>query len=181
VKPGDVSVEFYRIPEFLNPADPTISADPEFEKTSFKDVICSYAANACVFTGRPALHTVRDGTSFTIGFAEHYARCKLHHFAYSLHGTTSTYGVRGATFANQAQGDVHPVTKNGETVGSVPGVTFQVLPLPEDADGFMPNTSHRSGLLAAMLDGSIRTYAPGVAERVFWSMVTPGGGEVIAE
>jgi hypothetical protein len=83
-----------------------------------------------------------------------------HVFQYGLHGFAGPYGVRRCTFADAEQEDVHPISKNGLTVSSKPGATFQVMPRQGEADGFLPNTSHRSGMLAAMLDGSVRSYSP---------------------
>jgi prepilin-type N-terminal cleavage/methylation domain-containing protein len=173
IVPGHyVQVEYFMIPEYRSPADPTIAPFPEGEN---KRVLCSYPANACVFKGLPSLTRIPDGTSHTIGFAE----CKHHTFSYeNIVGFPGLYGVRRSTFADEVQVDVRPIFQNGETRSSVPGVTFQVVPLPEEADGFMPNTPHRGGLLAVMLDGSVRSYRPSASEQVFWSAVTPAGGEV---
>jgi type II secretory pathway pseudopilin PulG len=183
IAPGQqVTVEYYPIPEFRNAADPTIRFGENSQRSAVKNVLCSYPANACVFTGSPNLSTIGDGTSNTIGFAEHYAACKYHIFTYeNIVGFSGLYGARRCTFADEQLHDVHPITKNGQTISSLPGVTFQVAPTPEQADGFMPNTPHRSGLLAAMMDGSVRTYHAAVSERVFWAGVTPNGGEIVTD
>ncbi|HEY2783511.1 MAG TPA: H-X9-DG-CTERM domain-containing protein [Fimbriiglobus sp.] len=69
------------------------------------------------------------------------------------------------------------------THGSIPGVTFQVRPLPsaENCDPSLAQTPHVGGMLAAMADGSVRTVRPSVTPEVYWAAVTPAGGEVIGE
>ncbi len=90
----------------------------------------------------------------------------------------SPYGERRASFADPGWGDVVPVTANGVTKPSRPGATFQVQPLPQEADLYLPQTPFAAGLPVAMFDGSVRTIRPGVAPEVFWGAVTPAGGEV---
>ncbi len=180
--PFYTDIEWYRVPIYLDALDPTTGYGQNQNNSTVKDVLCSYAANACVFSTSSNLNTsIRDGLSNTIAFAEHYAHCTRHVFVYQDYAYSSLYGVRRASFADAEHQDVHPVTNNGRTVSSVPGVTFQVTPRPDEADGFMPNTPHRAGLLAAMLDGSVRIYAPSVSEETFWSSVTPASGDLVQE
>jgi len=70
---------------------------------------------------------------------------------------------RRPTFADQQVGDVVPVTRGNppESVGSVPGKTFQVAPSPKDGDGSIPQTPHEGGMLTAFVDGSVRTCCAG--------------------
>ena len=79
--------------------------------------------------------------------------------------------------------DVVPVLRGNPPVAraSIPGMTFQVRPRPQDADYRIPQTPHAAGLPVAQFDGSVRVIAPGVAEDVFWGMVTPASGEVLKE
>ena len=182
-KGDSATVVYYPIPEYVSPADPSLKLFPNHDNASDKDQMCSYAANACVFKDSPSLHaSFPDGTSQTIGFAEHYTRCEKHIFVYAnMVGFCGLTGTRRATFADVEQHDIHPVTVNGETVSSEPGVTFQAAPLPQEANGFVPNTPHRGGMLAAMMDGSVRTLHPSVSEKVFWALVTPNGAEIISD
>ncbi|MBX9582660.1 MAG: prepilin-type cleavage/methylation domain-containing protein, partial [Gemmataceae bacterium] len=57
--------------------------------------------------------------------------------------------------------------------------TFQVRPPLENCNPLIPQTPHESGLLTALMDGSVRSVGPGIAEHVFWGHVTPAGGEVV--
>jgi hypothetical protein len=36
-------------------------------------------------------------------------------------------------------------------------------------------------MLVGLGDGSVRTVSPGIAPHVFWSLVTPAGGEVVGD
>jgi hypothetical protein len=138
-----------------------------------------------VFGGLPHLtRTFPDGTAYTIGLAEHYARCAaLNDFSYNTaivlrfgNQTQPTTSVkRRPTFADRENGDVVPVAG-----GPAPGKTFQVAPHPRDCDSSIPQTPHRAGMLAAMMDGSVRTVAGSVTPATFWAAVTPTGGEVLA-
>src|SRR5579885_3318575 len=69
-----------RIRAFISPADPTLDLNPGGVKGTLSDSadLCSYAYNSQVFDPekRPRLpDTFQDGTSNTMLFAEHYARC----------------------------------------------------------------------------------------------------------
>jgi hypothetical protein len=82
-------------------------------------------------------------------------------------------GTRSGTFADPFWNDVVPVKRNGQTVASRPGTTFQTAPTFENADGRVLQATQPQGLLVGMFDGHVRTFAPSVSESVFWSAVTP--------
>jgi len=50
-------------------------------------------------------------------------------------------------------------------------------PPPGWCDPSLAQTPHRGGMLVAMGDGSVRTVSPGVDVGIYWSAVTPAGGE----
>jgi prepilin-type N-terminal cleavage/methylation domain-containing protein len=160
---------------FMSPADPT-PLDP----LKFRS---SYAANFQVFGGRPnMLTTFRDGTSNTIAFAEHYAVCGGTEFLPGY--PVNDGGFRRPTFADD--GDVVPVT-SGNPPTSVSSsddpayrdVTFQVAPPISECLPYYAQTPHRSGMLIALADGSVKTLAPSVSPATYWALVTPAGGEVL--
>jgi prepilin-type N-terminal cleavage/methylation domain-containing protein len=175
---------------YVSPADPSPAGpfEPHFAPAS-------YAGNSQVFVGRPNLNTTfRDGTSNTIALAEHYTYCGLDPFLgiagrmyFDYYHTDAAIGYpRRPSFADggpilngRHYDDVHPVTRDGVTRSSRPGVTFQVAPHPFDCDPSMPQTPHGSGMLVGLGDGSVRTVSPRVAETTFWAAVTPAGGEVV--
>jgi hypothetical protein len=156
----------------------------------------SYAFNMTAFAG-PLQYpsSLGDGTSNTIALGERYfqtldqalrgsgtesepvVRLKYQKAAaaFSFEGFL---GNRRPTFADAGWGDAVPVTAGNISRSSVPGLTFQLKPLPADADRRIPQTPFTAGLPVGMFDGSVRTVRPGVSEAVFWAAVTPRGGEV---
>ena len=183
-----VPVKVYR-----SPADPTLllnqpALQPPGEPIATRS---SYAANAAAFAGRPSLpHSFADGTSNTILFAEHYSMCRDTIYFYPL-WTSLAPQVRRSSFADRGSipspfgfyrlQDVVPVTSGSPpvSIASTPGMTFQVRPRLEDCNPLIPQTPHENGMLVAMADGSVRVMRAGIAERVFWGMVTPAAGEIV--
>jgi prepilin-type N-terminal cleavage/methylation domain-containing protein len=178
---------------YLSPADPTIGGLGYPPRG-----LASYAANAQVFISNPRLpETFTDGTSNTIAFAEHYAACgkTFYHWFNTIPQSFDDGDVlHRATFADNGPlviwynptgaknyNDVYPLTSGNPptSVGSVPGLTFQVRPRVSECDPRIAQTPHSGGMLAAMGDGSVRTLAPGLSPATYWAAVTPTGGEVL--
>jgi prepilin-type N-terminal cleavage/methylation domain-containing protein len=166
---------------YVSPVDPTLIDHNR------RTPLSSYPGNAQVFNGDASLtSTFADGTSNTITFAEHYGACRDTLFWWPM--SIYTGGPRRATFADggpipnyRSYGDVHPVVAGipPTTTGSVPGKTFQVAPAPENCNPSLAQTPHPSGMLVALADGSVRTLAPNISPQLYWSAVTPAGGEVL--
>jgi len=191
------------IKTYISPADPTISLikTTNVIATTTPPIIavrgpiapCSYAFNLFALSYSPRLSaSFPDGTSNTIAFVERYFYCPRPwgaQFAYhqvqapmpSQIQMSDFGGHRRATFADAPWRDVVPVVRGNPPVTqpSVPGLTFQVRPLPTEADARIPQTPHSGGLPVAFFDGSVRVIAPSVAEEVFWGAVTPNGSEVL--
>lgn len=181
---------------YLSPADPTAQTyhpnngnrGPNFPPADATRT--SYPANARALA-HPANWGVRppDGSSQTIAFAEHYTLCDQTEYRFDITITLAIWGRR-ATFADIQRpddraifgpvDDVLPVTRGSPPVTrpSVPGMTFQVRPRPDQCDYRVPQGMHPGGLLVALFDGSARQVRQGVNETVFWAAVTPNGGEV---
>jgi type II secretory pathway pseudopilin PulG len=174
---------------FVSPADPSLTfqnpTNVFYPPVDKDDHYASYAYNAVVFRNKRSFESgFPDGTTNTIALTEHYARCaerKWFIFIFSLQYSAGDGGSRRPTFADEYYGDVVPVTVNGKTVPSVPGVTFQVAPKLLESDSRVPQTPHRGGILAGMMDGSVRTVGEGVLPELFWGAVTPDGGEVLGD
>ena len=167
--------EYIPIKMFLSPADPTAS-----KARSDKMNVASYGANALCFSqsipgrllGRYRVphfpSTFADGTSNTIVFAEHYGLCgesRFDPFANQL-------GI-GTWYRRAAIADTFDLR---DASG---GLTFQVAPKIADCNPAMAQTPHRSGMLVAMADGSVRTLGPNISPKTYWAALTPAGGEVL--
>ncbi|MCU0705633.1 MAG: DUF1559 domain-containing protein [Fimbriiglobus sp.] len=169
---------------YRSPSDPSWDAKPFYSGIKPR---CSYVFNiGTVANGLSIPFAIPDGTSSTIAFCEsyHHSQKRDQHLSYTwvLHASNPNMsgGTRRASFADAGWGDVVPVSDGqGNTVPSVPGVTFQYMPAVKDAVSFVPKTPHRAGLPVALFDGSVRTLKPSISERVYWALVTHNGGEVI--
>ncbi len=155
----------------------------------------SYAFNAQVFHLCNNMIAVRDGSSNTIFFSEHYWQCgkaQTHFVAtnWSARIRLKQNSVFPASFADGGPRindglncrDFYPVTKGNPPVASANryNAMFQVQPREQDCDPRLPNASSSAGLQAAMGDGSVRIFSPSTSPSVFWGAVTPNSGEVIA-
>jgi type II secretory pathway pseudopilin PulG len=170
----------FLVKTYISPADPTVTDDT---------YPASYAANAQVFHGSPALpRSFADGTSSTIAFAEHLAiGCGGGRFVYVMRDPGPAHR---ATFAdggplvdlNANCGDNYPQTTGPPptSTGARPG-TFQVMPWPVQTkcDPHLANSPHSAGMLVAMGDGSVRMLARGMSPTTYWAAVTPDGGETL--
>ncbi len=180
---------------YQNPADPSYSFFPK------RTGECSFVANAILFLDGMTMNgSISDGTSNTIAWTETYARCGLlgvtpDQAEYRVYDSQPCFrngdywtSDQRATFADAECGGVNPVT-----VGNPPmtmarlmmhyqkNKLFQVAPRADHCDRFVPNSAFQAGLMVAIMDGSVRTLRPSIAETVFWSAVTPAGGEVIGD
>ena len=168
---------------FISPADPTLEMAPSERSQS------SYAFNMIGFTGPPSLvASFPDGTSSTVAYSERYCTTNYYHCTalydlWSVKYPDDSFGSRRASFADAGWGDAVPVADpaTGTTRASVPGLTFQVRPRYEESDSRVVQTPFEGGLPVALFDGSVRTLSPGISEATFWSLVTPRGGEVLAD
>jgi prepilin-type N-terminal cleavage/methylation domain-containing protein len=176
--------ELLPVRTYQSPADPTLARDNTGH--------ASYAANAWAFSSTPSLvRTFPDGTATTIAFAEHYASsCSGVYYDWTQTQLHSMQ-VRRATFADGGPvapntgnyGDFHPVTTGPPPVsrGSEPNptATFQVAPPVDQCCPLLAQTPHRSGMLAAWADGSVRILSAGMSVEAYWGAVTPAGNEVL--
>jgi prepilin-type N-terminal cleavage/methylation domain-containing protein len=184
---GGSTLTYVRI--YQSPLDPSIGTS--FSAQNGVPGNISFAANYQVFSGWATLNNCcPDGASNTIAFGERYARCK---FANSYWELSNTYCIdandnvipctnpfsRRPTFADPTYDEVLPVTTNGKTHPSVPGLTFQVGVGPNECDYRILQASSTSGLLVGLLDGSVRTISPAISPTTYWSAVTPAGQDIL--
>ena len=144
-----------------------------------------------------------DGTSNTIAFAERAQYCngtsspsnlwpvgwiiaQIPAFAFRPH-LGHWNGKNTGQFV-----PVQPLQldSRGRVIGMAPGpsgtiyatrsVPFQTAPTPGTCDSTLLQTPHSSGMLVALMDGSVRTVAPSISQYTFWSAATPSSGEVLS-
>lgn len=187
--PGSSSGLLTPLRLFQNPLDPSRSNLNAMARLGSPEQlgVCSYALNAQALGDRPTLASASDGLSNTIWIAEHYAwNCGGTTFFYSS-GLGSSWAMQPATFAHGGTiiGRPEPGDYVPATIGDPPlshaaeGKTFQVRPSVAECDPRLPNASSHRGLQVAFGDGSVRIIGPGVVPTVFWSAVTPSGGEPV--
>ncbi len=179
---------FPTVKTYLSESDPTLDFAPLVVARCGPS---SYTMNAQGLKNRANLNaSYADGTSQTICLVQHYFYTGQRSNYLNYNGCRSNpifgpelMGGRSATFADDTWGDVVSVTSGDPPVtrSSDRGRTFQVMPKREDSDGRLPQAFQPGGLVVAMFDGSVRVFSPAVSEHVFWGMVTPAGGEIIAE
>lgn len=176
------------IPILRSPSDPSIPQNP-----GSKEGNCSYAVNAFAFQAGANLNrTFSDGTSSTVAFTEHYARCGNTNFIWSLIDSECEDGQTGlripcpssrqrrASFADWNYGDVLPTTGGTppRTIGSITNLTFQIVPKPAECDPRIAQASHPSGLIVAFADGSVKVLSKSINPSNYWGAITPSAGEV---
>ncbi|MCI0641339.1 MAG: DUF1559 domain-containing protein [Gemmataceae bacterium] len=190
--PGRLDYLRMQIPAYVNPLDPSMGMrNPAFVWGNISPVrlsVSSYALNAQFFAFYPRMSRMTDGAAQTIWLSEHYAwNCNRTTFIYTI-GASNKWDTQPPTFANggsmggrPAPGDYYPITSgNPPTSVAAEGKTFQVRPTIDGCDPRLPNASSTRGLQIALGDGAVRILAPSISPQIFWGMVTPGGGEVVA-
>jgi prepilin-type N-terminal cleavage/methylation domain-containing protein len=161
--PGNLPSQPMRL--YVCPSDPTATPIQ-----LYKDgwAVGGYAANEQVFgdkigwgNGEMTLIGIQDGDSNTIGFAEKRARCN---------GEGNLW-AHGAWIP--AWEPAFAVTITG------PGSKFQVQPKASQCNPELASTSHSSGMVCGIMDGSVRIVNAGVSPKTWWAACTPNGGEVL--
>jgi hypothetical protein len=145
------------------------------------------------------LRKVKDGTSKTISLAESYARA-VASGATVVSQYSARSGARAPTFAHPDTTAAAPLGRanhpaksiapgqagawsggfNASATGAMSDVVsppFQDKPSPADADGLRLQGSHPGTITIGMLDASVRSVSGDIDPAIFWSAVTPAGGE----
>jgi len=104
-----------------------------------------------------------DGTSNTLGVTEAYARC----------------GGQGTLWAHETvTPEWHAIFNDWQARGA--NSKFQIQPTNAQCNVYLPQSIHSAGILALMLDGSVRLVGNGVAPSSWAAALTPNGGETIS-
>jgi prepilin-type N-terminal cleavage/methylation domain-containing protein len=207
--PGNDAVYSRRVVVFLCPSDPSVGPDGVVSVDGNSFGASCYGPNALVAgqnnfattpitpispQGRTRITEVTDGTSNTILHAEKYARCTNTTMAppFQDGGTAWAYCTAPAfpwlpppmappSKAFQLGFALTAQAKNGAPNAIGPGSKFQVQPTPflGNCDPTRAATAHPGGIQVGLVDGSVRSLAPGVSPTTWWSAVTPSGNEVL--
>jgi prepilin-type N-terminal cleavage/methylation domain-containing protein len=182
------------VPTYNCPSDPTRDA----ARTSYS-AIASYLSNGALFSDNPMLRKVKDGTSKTISMAEAYCQAVTSGATF-VSQYTAFKGTNAPTFAHPETTTALPLGRtnhpaksiapgqagawsggfNASATGAMSDVVsppFQDKPSPADADGLRLQGSHPGTITIGMLDASVRSVSGDIDPAIFWSAVTPAGGE----
>jgi len=106
--------------------------------------------------------TYQDGTSNTLGVTEAYARCR----------------DQGTLWAHETVvPEWHAMFNDWNARGTAS--KFQVQPTQAQCNVYLPQSIHTGGILALMMDGSVRMVSNGVSPTAWAAALTPAGGETI--
>ena len=189
------------VPTFNCSSDPTKEmVAQEFSGNSAIPGTVSYLSNGTLYSDNPMLRKVKDGTSKTISLAESYARTVVNgstvvseYFRRNTAGAPTFAHPETTTAAPLGRAN-HPAKSiapgqagawsggfNASASGAMSDVVsppIQDKPSPADADGLRLQGSHPGTITIGMLDASVRSVSGDVDPAIFWSSVTPAGGEV---
>jgi prepilin-type N-terminal cleavage/methylation domain-containing protein len=125
--------------------------------------------------------TFTDGQSNTIVFAEKYSMCNGYGTLWAHGNWESNYEAVFA-YGNRAGTQGYDCLYNWGPPGVVgPASKFQITPNPYQSvcQPNLASTSHQSGILVGLGDGSVRGCNSGMSGLTWWQACTPNGGEAL--
>ncbi|MFM1903554.1 MAG: hypothetical protein RLZZ440_1454 [Planctomycetota bacterium] len=174
------------------------SSDPSPDNSPNIKGLTSYVSNGVLFYNNPKISRVLDGVTKTMALADSFARTMnnkspvmTQYFFRSstkaptfAHPSNTASTVIGRSYRPAAsQPDVWGPRFNAQAANALAGMTdppFQSKPAPDAADTRFIQGVHGDSLNVGMLDSSVRPISASVDPVVFWSAVTPAGGETAA-
>ena len=188
-QPGSAIPLGTRISMYVCPMEPTL------ESITLIGSYTSYLSNGVLFFNNHKLGAFTDGTSNTLALAECYVRSPASFIAQSSFVSRSGRGA--ATFAHPSNTATTFIGRtnrpngtpsspwgpnyNSSTTGALLGAVappIQSSPAATAADGRLLQTPHTGSMNAGYADGSVQSLSTSLDPVVFWSLVTPSGGEV---
>jgi prepilin-type N-terminal cleavage/methylation domain-containing protein len=187
------------IKTYLNPCDPSISADNTYQSIAHAGFACNAQVFGLTGAGGTLLafasggnwngvaripSTFQDGTSNTIVFTEKYGRCNLTlPPAYNWNGTWWDYGwctdptwYLGSPFFACDYFGTYP-----QAIG--PASLFQITPTPwrgPACDPARAQAPRSAGILVLLGDDSTRLVSSAVSAQTWWYACTPADGVMLA-
>lgn len=161
----------------------------QFAEDNFCDGKVSFAYSAPAFShGAKLPNGFPDGTSQTVGFAEHYnfTGYRSNQMGISVvldpnNADPTRQGTRTPSFADPGSDDWRPTMTDEKIISYPEQHPIQLAPTFEQSDGARLQAMQISGLKAAMMDGSVRVFSPSITPELFWVFVAPNGGEILDE
>ncbi len=183
-KVENFAVKWDLVPAFLSNNDLSLKRPFELIGTLHGKVSFSYSAQA--FSNRAKIpDSFPDGTSQTIGFAEHFCLTNdrsnergINTIFVPDHLKPPLPTLRSGSFADpgwEDWGTEIPGTKAFDDRGQ----PFQINATQISSDGKKLQALQSTGLKVGMMDGSVRVLGPNMTPGSFWALVTPWGSEII--
>jgi prepilin-type N-terminal cleavage/methylation domain-containing protein/prepilin-type processing-associated H-X9-DG protein len=177
---------------FICPSDPSVGPSGIVTTADGIDWGAGcYAVNSQVFApmrgnpqGKTSLAEITDGTSYTILYAEKYARCSStgkgldggSFWAYCASGVLDLPPPMNQPFKPYAPG-FSIIGYFGNPQG--PDSKFQVQPTKGNCDPTRAATGHAGGMQVCLADGHVRNLSPTMSGKTYWAAVTARGGELL--
>jgi prepilin-type N-terminal cleavage/methylation domain-containing protein len=161
----------------------------QFASDYFSGGKISFPYSAPAFSNQATLpSSFTDGTSHTVGFAEHYNITinRFNHLGFAVsvdlnNENPSRSGPRTSSFCDPGFKDWMPTIIDGKVVSYPKQHPIQLAPRFDESDGSRLQAMQSSGLKTAMMDGSVRILSPSIRPELFWAFITPNGGEILGE
>ncbi len=187
------------VPMFNCPSDNTRAIAVSELGSNSPNGTASYLSNGALFSSNAMIRKVTDGTSKTISLAEAYCRAittsgtVVSQYSRRSGANAPTFAHPDATTSTALGRSNHPArsiapgsagawsggfnSRAANAMSDVISPPIQDAPRPPDADGLRIQGIHPGTATIGMLDGSVRNVSSNVENVVFWSAVTPSGGE----